>query len=92
MECVSYDVQENKGRTAEFAAPICWTLCQCRVELCFVEIAQMRSRRLYCSGFGGSQGRDCGAIFFVPASKGLILQVMDPAFFAGQDVHKLLPN
>ncbi len=56
MKCVGYDVQEDKSRTSEFAAPVHWTLCKRRVKLRFVEIAEISSCRLSYSSFGSSQG------------------------------------
>ena len=92
MKCVSDDMQQDKGRTPEFAAPVHWALCQRRVKLLLVEIAQIGSCRLSYSVFGSSQGRHCWVIFFAPAGEGLVLQIVHPAFLTRQDVHKLLPN
>jgi hypothetical protein len=92
VKCVGYDVQQDKSGTPEFAAPIHGTLGQGRVELLIGEIADVDSCRLSYSVFGGEHVRHGWAVFFVSTGKRFVLQIMDPAFLAGQDMHKLLPN
>jgi hypothetical protein len=89
---VGYDMQQDKSGTPGFAAPVHGTLGQGRVELLFREIADVDPCRLSYSFFGDEQIRHCWAVLFVPTVKRFVLQVMDPAFLAGQNMHKLLPN
>ena len=67
MKCVRDDMQENKCRAPEFAAPIPRTLGQDRVKLLFAKVAQINSGRLSYSVFGSDQCGDRCAIVFVPA-------------------------
>jgi len=52
---MSYDVQQDKSRTPEFAAPICGTIGEGRVKLLLRQIPQISSCRLSYSVFGSSQ-------------------------------------
>lgn len=53
VKCVGYDVQQDKRRASEFAAPIRWTLCERRVKLLFTEVVQVHSRCIAYSALGG---------------------------------------
>jgi hypothetical protein len=88
MKCVGNDMQQDKNRATEFAAPIHGTLDQSRVKLLFREIVQAGS----CPVFGNYQSGHRWAIFFVPTRKTHVLQMMYPSFLTGQNVHKLFPN
>lgn len=89
---MGYHVQEDKRRTPEFAAPIHGALLKGSVELLLREISHIGSCRFSYPAFSGYQVRHGWAISFVPTGKSLVLQIVDPAFLTGQDVHKLLPN
>lgn len=92
VKCVGYYVQQDKSRSPEFAAPIHGTLYQSRVQLLFGETTGVGSGRFSYSLLRILQGGYRLAIFLVPTGESLILQVVDPSFLAGQDVHQLLPN
>ena len=52
MKCVGYDVEQDKGRTPEFAAPIHGTLDESPIKLLFRETAQISSGCFSYSIFG----------------------------------------
>ena len=89
---VGYHVEQDKSRTPEFATPIHGTRGKSRVKLLFRETIQISSSCFPYPVFGSQQGCHCRTICFVPTGKSFVLQVVDPAFLAGQDVHKLLPD
>src|SRR5690348_13209014 len=91
MKRVSYNVQDDKGRAPELAAPIRGARRQSRVELFFGETAQVSLRGLPYSVPGSQKGRHRWAILFAPTLKRQVLQIVNPAFFTGKDVDKLFP-
>jgi len=58
----------------------------------FGDTTDVGSGRFSYSALRILQGGHRGAIFLAPTGESLVLQVVDPSFLAGQDVHKLLPN
>ncbi len=92
MKCVGNDMQQDKSRATEFAAPIQRTPDQSRVKLLFREIVQVGSCRFSYPVFGNYQSGHRWAIFFVLTKKTLVLKIMYPSFLTGQNVHKLFPN
>ena len=92
MKCVSYHMQEDKSRTAEFSSPIYGTFCQGSVQLLFGESVQIGSSRHSYSFFCDSQRCQRWIILFVPTGKDLVLQIVNPPFLTAEDMHKLAPN
>src|SRR5579864_4086498 len=92
VKCMRDDVQQDKGRTPEFTAPICGTLRDGDVKLLFRQTRHISSCRLSYSVFRSSQRGHRWAIFCAPTREGFVLQIVDPAFLTRQDVHQLLPN
>jgi len=80
---VGYHVQQDESRTPKFTAPIHWTLCERSVKLLFTEIVQISSHCLAYSALGSQQGFHRRAVFFAPADKSLVLQILHPAFLTG---------
>src|SRR5215469_1522608 len=89
---MGYDVQENKRWTAEFAAPVQGALGQGGVELLFCELTQISSAGFSYSILGLTEGWHRWAILFVPTGKSFVLEIVNPAFLTGQDMHKLAPD
>src|SRR5215469_14410329 len=92
MKCVSYHMQEDKSRTAEFPSPIYGAFCQGSVQLLFGERVQIGSSRHSYSFFRDSQCCHRWTIPFVPTGEDLVLQIVNPSFLAAEDMHKLPPN
>ena len=56
VKSMGYDVQHDKSRTAEFAAPVHGALGQSRVKLLFCEITQISSAGFSYAIFSANQG------------------------------------
>ncbi len=92
VEGVSDDVQQDEGGAAKFATPIGGTGCESRVQLLLGQIAQISFCCLLYSAPVRQQVRDRETVFSAPTVERRVLEIVNPAFLAHQDVNQLLPD